>query len=188
MDKNTSILTEVVSSSNSTNLVVLINKLNNIISDLSNKKQINIIINQLQNVVKVLTDIMNTNNLNSEKLSQVLNNLKYQGSSSNTNFKSPNNIEFKSIKFENGDRYEGTFKNMKMEGKGIYYYSTGDRYEGDFKNDKFDGKGIYYFSNGNRYEGDYKNDERIGQGTFYYNNGDRSMGNYICIDMSLQEE
>ena len=29
-----------------------------------------------------------------------------------------------------------------MEGKGIYYYNNGDRYEGDFKNDKREGKGI----------------------------------------------
>ena len=29
-----------------------------------------------------------------------------------------------------------------MEGKGIYYYNNGERYEGDWKNDKREGKGI----------------------------------------------
>ena len=43
--------------------------------------------------------------------------------------------------------------NGKREGKGIRYYNNGDRYEGDFKNDKSEGKGIRYFNNGCRYEG-----------------------------------
>ena len=46
---------------------------------------------------------------------------------------------------------------LKMqEGKGIYYYNDGDRYEGDFKNGKREGKGIEYYNNGDRYEGDWK--------------------------------
>ena len=32
---------------------------------------------------------------------------------------------------------------MIKEGKGIYYYNNGDRYEGDWKNGKREGKGIY---------------------------------------------
>ena len=36
------------------------------------------------------------------------------------------------------------------DGKGIMYYNNGDRYEGDFRNDKKDGKGIYYYNNGDR--------------------------------------
>ena len=30
------------------------------------------------------------------------------------------------------------------------YYNNGNRYEGDWKNDKKEGKGIYYFNNGDR--------------------------------------
>ena len=33
------------------------------------------------------------------------------------------------------------------------HYNNGDRYEGDFKNDKFEGKGIYYWDDGRRYVG-----------------------------------
>ena len=33
---------------------------------------------------------------------------------------------------KNGDRYEGEWKNGKIEGKGIYCRNNGDRYEGDF--------------------------------------------------------
>ena len=52
----------------------------------------------------------------------------------------------------NGDRYEGDFKNDTAEGKGIYYCNRepfkGDRYESDFINGKKEGKGIYYWNNG----------------------------------------
>ena len=46
-----------------------------------------------------------------------------------------------------------------MDGKGIYYYNNGDRYEGDFRNHKKEGKGIYYYNDGDRYEGDFRNDK-----------------------------
>ena len=49
---------------------------------------------------------------------------------------------------KNGDRYEGEWKNGKIEGKGIYCRNNGDRYEGDFKNGKREGKGILYLNNG----------------------------------------
>ena len=48
----------------------------------------------------------------------------------------------------NGDRFEGDYKNGKYEGKGIYYFNNGDRYEGDYKNDKAEGNGIYYSKDG----------------------------------------
>ena len=40
----------------------------------------------------------------------------------------------------NGNRYEGEFKNNKREGKGIMYHSNGDREFGNYKNDKPKGK------------------------------------------------
>ena len=39
----------------------------------------------------------------------------------------------------------------------MMFYNDGDRYEGDWKDDIFDGKGIMYFNDGDRYEGDWKN-------------------------------
>ena len=50
-----------------------------------------------------------------------------------------------------------------MEGKGIYYYNDGDRYEGEFKNNRREGKGIYYYVNGDREMGDYSNENQIGK-------------------------
>ena len=36
---------------------------------------------------------------------------------------------------ENGDVYDGYFKNNLKEGKGKIYFKNGDTYEGDMKND-----------------------------------------------------
>ena len=51
------------------------------------------------------------------------------------------------IKYENGDIYEGEFKNGIKEGKGIYKFNSselkGDVYEGEFKSGVFEGKGTY---------------------------------------------
>ena len=43
--------------------------------------------------------------------------------------------------YDNGERYEGEFKNSKKNGKGIMYYNDGGRYEGDWINKKREGKG-----------------------------------------------
>ena len=48
--------------------------------------------------------------------------------------------------WNDGDRYEGEWRNGKYEGKGIYYWNDGDRYEGEFRNGKAEGKGIYYYN------------------------------------------
>ena len=45
--------------------------------------------------------------------------------------------------FNNGDKYEGNFKNGMYEGKGIMYNNKeGEKYEGNFKNGIKEGKGI----------------------------------------------
>ena len=35
-----------------------------------------------------------------------------------------------------------------MDGKGIYIYNNGNRYEGQFKNDLFNERGIFIYKNG----------------------------------------
>ena len=44
-----------------------------------------------------------------------------------------------------------------MEGKGVMFYNNGDKYEGDWKNGIFERKGIMHYNNGDRCEGDWKN-------------------------------
>ena len=41
------------------------------------------------------------------------------------------------------------WKNSQRKGKGIYYYNNGDRYEGNWKNDT-ESKGIMYYKNGDK--------------------------------------
>ena len=52
-------------------------------------------------------------------------------------------------------------------GKGIFYFNDGDRYEGDFRNDEREGLGIMYFNDGDRYEGDYREGKPEGKGIYY---------------------
>lgn len=77
-----------------------------------------------------------------------------------------------------GNKYEGEFKNEKMEGKGTYFFTNGDKYEGDFKNNTNEGEGIFYYANGDRYEGEFKNGAMEGEGTYYYNSGAVFVGFY----------
>ncbi|MCH5252219.1 MAG: TIR domain-containing protein [Lachnospiraceae bacterium] len=90
-------------------------------------------------------------------------------------------LEGKGIRYwsESGDRYEGEFKDYKRNGQGIWYYSNGNRYEGEYKNDKKNGQGIYYWEeSGERYEGEWKDGKRDGQGTHYYSDGSRYKGEF----------
>ncbi len=36
---------------------------------------------------------------------------------------------------------------------GIFFYNNGERYEGEYKNGAADGRGIYYYLNGDKYDG-----------------------------------
>jgi len=54
------------------------------------------------------------------------------------------------VVWRSGDRYEGDVVKGKKEGTGVYYYSpdnlfNGVRFEGQFKNDKIDGNGTMYW-------------------------------------------
>ena len=44
--------------------------------------------------------------------------------------------------YEDGSKYEGTFKDGKIDGNGIFSYNDGDTYDGEWKNGKFNGNGI----------------------------------------------
>ena len=89
---------------------------------------------------------------------------------------------FGSMSFKNGDYFEGIWSQNEMK-HGIYYFKTKGKYEGSFKNGKMDGFGTYIFNNGNRYEGEFKNGLFDGWGKLmesqyiyegYFYNGERS--------------
>jgi hypothetical protein len=91
-------------------------------------------------------------------------------------------------------RYEGSFRNNKFHGHGMFNnepngvfegefidgvmngtgkYSKGsERYAGEFKNGLFHGHGMYCYSNGDRYEGGFTNGKKDGKGVFYKSNNE----------------
>ena len=137
-----------ISNSSHENLTIkrisdVIIKMNFIINE--NKKNHESIMNQftkLENQISQLSQKLNVNNINNQQelkgknwryVGQVVNGLK----------------EGKGILYYNdGDRYEGDFRNGKFEGKGIYYYHNGDREMGDYYNDKEIGKHVMLTRNG----------------------------------------
>ena len=78
----------------------------------------------------------------------------------------------KILKYQSGDTYEGTLKNNKYHGKGVYKFSDGTVYEGDFRNGKFHGDGSYKFSDGRIFVGKFLKDKKAGVGKFVWPNGD----------------
>lgn len=89
-----------------------------------------------------------------------------------------NSSIIKTIHHENGDKYEGEYKDNKRNGKGTYYHANGDRYEGEWINGKKCGKGVLYYANGDKYDGEWENDERSGKGSLTYVNGNRYEGGW----------
>jgi len=72
---------------------------------------------------------------------------------------------------ENGDIYEGNWKNGKKSGHGIYLYSNGLKYNGNWEDDRMDGTGSLIFSDGSLYCGDFSKGSITGEGIFRYSDG-----------------
>lgn len=53
-------------------------------------------------------------------------------------------------------------------GTGVFAYPDGSKYEGDFKNEKLEGQGTFFFVNGDKYTGNFKENYPDGQGTRQY--------------------
>ncbi|MEM9545096.1 MAG: caspase family protein [Bacteroidota bacterium] len=79
---------------------------------------------------------------------------------------------------EEGDRYEGKFRNYKLEGEGKWRSRHGDLYQGSFKNGRVNGKGKLTLSNGDVYIGEFRNGKFHGKGKFAFHNGDSYIGQW----------
>ena len=73
--------------------------------------------------------------------------------------------------FDNGDIYEGGFKDGLKHGKGKLITRNKRSYEGDWENDKPHGFGINTFPNGKVYTGNFSNGKPIGDGQWTYSDG-----------------
>lgn len=55
--------------------------------------------------------------------------------------------------FPDGTKYEGQFVNGKMDGRGVMTYNNGDVYDGMFKNNLKHGEGEHFKVDTNNFEG-----------------------------------
>ncbi|HSB97497.1 MAG TPA: hypothetical protein VLC91_13655 [Spongiibacteraceae bacterium] len=84
------------------------------------------------------------------------------------------------VTFNNGDRFNGEFKNGRIDGKGTWTSGTsGNTYTGNWRNGRRAGEGTYNWAHGTQqYVGEWADDKRQGQGTFTWANGDRFEGEF----------
>ena len=190
-------LNNIIYENNNNILINIAGNLENIITDLSSNKQINIIINQIKNIIIIMNKVIAENQKNTE---QIRKDIKQLNDLITTQFKTKGKKKYKDGEyvgeFQNGLRdgkgtfyyyenneyerkkYEGDWKNDKIEGKGKMIWKSGCIYEGEWSNNLKEGKGFEVFPSGQKYEGNYKNSKRDGKGVFYYKNGDRYEGDF----------
>ena len=82
----------------------------------------------------------------------------------------PNGIG--TIKYSNGDKYTGHWKNNQIHGYGVFEWINGEIYRGQWKNHQKNGYGTHIAVIGNRYDGYWENDLKNGRGLMMiYTNG-----------------
>lgn len=83
------------------------------------------------------------------------------------------------LKLDNGDVFEGEFKNGKRSGTGCYTWgSTGDLFTGQWKNNRRHGKGVFVWHDGRLYDGEYVKGKREGRGIFTWPYGAKYEGDW----------
>ena len=68
------------------------------------------------------------------------------------------------LELENGDFYEGRFKNGMFEGKGKLVQACGTVYDGNWKQNRREGEGMETWPDGKVYKGKFKDDKKNGYG------------------------
>ena len=82
-------------------------------------------------------------------------------------------------RFDNGDIYEGAFKNGRKHGKGVLRTRNNRSYEGYWQFDKPHGFGINTFPNGKIYTGNFENGKPVGEGQWTYADGRTYNGTWV---------
>ena len=213
-------LNDLIQKNNNNLLYNVVQQLQTVIYDITSQKNTDIIINQIKNIIILMNKIIAENQKNTE---QIRKDIKQLNDLITTQFKTKGKKKYKDGEyvgeFQNGLRdgkgtfyyyenneyerkkYEGDWKNDKIEGKGkmiwkngcIYegewsnnlkegkgkaIFKDGSIYEGEWSNNLKEGKGILIFPGGEKYEGNFKNSKCDGKGVLYYESGDRYEGDF----------
>ena len=83
------------------------------------------------------------------------------------------------VRFANGDVYEGSFNRGQRAGAGTLRFADGRRYVGAWANDRPEGHGVFTYPNGDRYEGSYRRGKRHGHGVLTTHAGARYDGEWV---------
>ena len=57
-------------------------------------------------------------------------------------------VTWESVQWSDGSWYEGLVRSGKCHIRGVLRYANGDRYEGEYKENHMDGLGVYVWKNG----------------------------------------
>ena len=79
---------------------------------------------------------------------------------------------FGRLSLQNGDKFEGFFKNDSFYGEGLYMWNKNEWFKGNFVQGLIHGRGRKRFKNGNVYEGDFFKGKMHGSGKMVFANGD----------------
>ncbi|MEM7746700.1 MAG: peptidoglycan-binding protein [Pseudomonadota bacterium] len=85
--------------------------------------------------------------------------------------------------WSSGSKYDGEWLDGDYHGHGIYVWGegsewSGDRYEGEYRNGKRHGRGSHKFANGNEYDGEWRDGKRHGRGVFSYASSNKYSGQW----------
>ncbi len=83
------------------------------------------------------------------------------------------------MRYDNGNEYDGQWKNNKREGKGITRYASENVYIGMWKGGKRHGFGVFHISkSGDIYRGNWENGIKSGPGVYEYADGELDVSFY----------
>jgi len=71
--------------------------------------------------------------------------------------------------------YNGTFREGKWDGRGVWYGSSEERYEGEFSEGVAEGLGVWWTQEGGRVEGEFKDHRLNGEAIWYWPSGGKRM-------------
>jgi hypothetical protein len=81
--------------------------------------------------------------------------------------------------YDNGNEYDGQWKNNKRDGKGTTRYSSGNVYIGMWKGGKRHGFGVFYIEkSGDSYRGNWSGGVKNGPGVYEYADGELDVSFY----------